>query len=344
MIENKEILFFKHCSGEANPDEDAQVRELLACSEENRKEMAAVEEIFSLEKQMEELSRHDTGKGYDRMMVKVRRYETRRRVQRIILNACAILVLPLMASVFMLAYRNMALKEQFDYTCWQEVSAAPGTVASVELPDHSRAWVNAGSTLSYPVNFKNKDRIVKIDGEAYFDVRTDSEHPFRVVTESGLEVVAHGTKFNVSAYRDDNEVEATLAEGSVSLMLDGETKCLLEPGESGTYSWENNVLKIRNVNILEKTAWTQGKIIFRNAPLEDVFVRLGRRYNIDFIFHDPDHLSDLYRCRITFQDETIQQVMGYLRTAAPIRYENHPPVRQDGDVLDKQRIEVWLTR
>lgn len=343
-MENKEILFFKYCSGVANPEESAMVRELLACSEVNRKELSAVEEVISLEKQMEELSRHDTEKGYSRMIAKARRYEMRRRVQKIILNACAILVLPLIVSVFMLAYSNMALKDQFDYTCWREIRATPGTVASVELPDHSKVWVNAGSTLSYPVNFKNKDRIVKIEGEAYFDVQTDREHPFRVITESGLEVVAHGTKFNVSAYRDDRVVETVLEEGAVSLMLDGEAKCLLEPGESGVYSSSDNVLRISDVNVPEKTAWTQGKIIFRNASLEDVFVRLGRKYNVDFIFHDPDHLSDLYRCRITFQDETIQQVMGYLQTAAPIRYKIYPPVRQEGDILNKQEIEVWLTK
>lgn len=344
MINNKEILFFKHCGGETTPEEDIKVQEMLACSEENRKEMESVMAITSLEKQIEELSHHDTDKGYERMMTKVRKYETRKRTGKFILNACAALALPLMVSVSVLAYKNIALKEQLDYTCWQTVSAAPGTVATVELPDRSRVWLNSGSTISYPNSFRNKDRTVKIDGEAYFDVQSDSRHPFCVETREGLTVMAHGTRFNVSAYSNDNEIETALENGAVSLMVDGEVKCQLEPGESGIFSRKHNILKIKQVNIIEKTAWTQGRIIFRNASLEEVFDRLGRKYNIDFTFHDSDNLSGQYRCRITFQDETIQQVMGYLQMAAPIRYENHAPVIQDGDILEKQKIEVWLEK
>ena len=173
---------------------------------------------------------------------------------------------------------------------------------------------------------------------------TDSRRPFNVITGTGLEVVAHGTQFNVEAYPDETEIETTLVDGSVSLLLGGEEKCILEPGESGTYSSDSKTLRIKQVNTEEKTAWINGKIMFRNAPIEEVFERLGRRYNTDFILHDPYNLSDRYRCRITFQDETIQQVLGYLAIAAPIRYESHSPVRQNGDVLERQKIEVWLEK
>ena len=340
----KEIIFFKQCKGTTSPEEDARIRELLSYSDENRKEMDTVRKVSSLEKQIDELSRYDTAKGYDRMMQKAKRYENRQRVRRVMLNACAFMALPLFISVSILAYENITMKEQMDYTCWQEVSAAPGAVISVELPDHSTAWINSGSTLGYPTRFRNGERKVRLDGEAYFNVCSDPLHPFSVTTGTGLEIVAHGTQFNVSAYRDEKEVETTLVDGSVSLLLDGEEKCILEPGESGIYSSGQKLLEIRDVNTEEKTAWIHGKIMFRNAPIEEVFERLGRRYNTDFILHDPYNLSDRYRCRITFQDETIQQVLGYLAIAAPIRYESHAPVRQDGDVLERQKIEVWLEK
>lgn len=344
MKNSKEILFFKQCSGLTTPEEDDRIRDILACSEENRKEMETVKEIASLEKRIAGLSGFDTEKGYRKMMQKAGKYESRKRVGNFFLKACAVMILPLFFTVGALVYRNLELKNMLDYTSWQNISAAPGTVTSVELPDHSTVWINSGSTISYPVIFRNGKREVRLTGEAFFDVESDSKHPFLVRTDSGLDVVAHGTQFNVSAYSDEKEVETTLVEGSVSLLLGGEVKCQLDPGESGLYSTYDNLLRIKHVNTIEKTAWTQGKIIFRNAPMEEVFDRLGRRYNIDFIFHDPYKLSDQYRCRITFEDETIQQVMGYLKMAAPIRYESYAPLRQDGDVLERQRIEVWLEK
>ena len=344
MEHSKEILFFKHCNGQTTPEEDSLIREILSCSEESREEMEAVKKVTLLEKQIDELSRYDTKKGYDKMIQKAKKYRKHLSIRRTLLNICAAMALPLFISVTVLAYKNIEMKETVGHTCWQSVSAAPGAVISVELPDHTMAWINSGSSLSYPTRFKGGKRTVRIIGEVYFDVATDSRRPFNVITGTGLEVVAHGTQFNVEAYPDETEIETTLVDGSVSLLLGGEEKCILEPGESGTYSSDSKTLRIKQVNTEEKTAWINGKIMFRNAPIEEVFERLGRRYNTDFILHDPYNLSDRYRCRITFQDETIQQVLGYLAIAAPIRYESHSPVRQNGDVLERQKIEVWLEK
>ena len=96
--------------------------------------------------------------------------------------------------------------------------------------------------------------------------------------------------------------------------------------------------------IYEKTAWKDGKIVFRNASLEDVFHQLSRRYNVDIVFHDDYKLSDGYRCRVTFTDETIQQIFGYLEIAAPIRWTVSTPVQKNDSTLVRQRVDVWLKK
>lgn len=342
-MNGKEILFFKHLHGMASPEEEKKIQILLNLSAENMDEMDNLGKVSEIEKQIEALSSHDTEKGYERMMKKVRKYETRRHIIKIALTTCAILVFPLLISVTALSVINIRLEAQLENQGWQEIKATPGTIVSAELPDRSKVWINSGSTLRYPSRFKKGKREVQMNGEAYFEVMSDKENPFCVRTPAGLDIVAHGTRFNVTAYQDDtNETEVTLAEGSVSVLINGSEKCQLNPGEACLFIPESESIQINNVNINEKIAWTEGKIIFRNASLEEVFRRLGRRYNVDFIFHDPYNLSDNYRCRITFKNETIQQAMNYLQIAAPIKFTDQPTTITSNGMLHRQRIDVWL--
>lgn len=343
-MNGKEILFFKHLRGETSPEEEKEIQFLLNFSTGNIDEMDKLRKVSEIEKQIEALSSHDTEKGYERMMKKVRKYESNRHMVKIMLTTCAVLAVPLLISVTILSIINIRLEEQLENQGWQEINATPGTIVSAELPDRSKVWINSGSTLRYPSRFKKGKREVQMDGEVYFEVMSDKKNPFCVKTLAGLDIVAHGTRFNVTAYQDDNvnETEVTLAEGNVSVLINGNEKCQLNPGESCLFIPESESIQINNVNINEKIAWTEGKIVFRNAPLEEVFKRLGRRYNVDFIFHDPYNQSCNYRCRITFKNETIQQAMNYLQIAVPIRFANQPTTITSSGMLQKQRIDVWL--
>lgn len=343
-MSEKEILFFRYCHNETTQEEERQVHRLLSCSEESRKEMDILKKAIDIENRINDLSSHDTETGYEKMLKKVSRYESRKRTWQLILKACAVIVIPLLISVTALSVVNISLVKQLDDRGWQEICASPGTIANIDLPDSSRVWINSGSTLRYPSRFKKGKRQVFLKGEAYFEVHADTENPFCVTTASGLEVSARGTKFNVSCYEDDFNEEVSLSEGVVYISVDKKERCRLNPGETCLYTPETESIQINDVNIYEKTAWTEGKIIFRNASLEDVFKRLGRRYNIDFIFHDPYGLSDDYKCRITFKDETIRQAMNYLQIAAPLRYSSEPAAITDSGALQRQQIHVWLDR
>jgi transmembrane sensor len=119
-----------------------------------------------------------------------------------VLRIAAVLLLPLMISTGVLSYLYIRQLKQIDTISYLEASSAPGIVTQILLPDSSRVWLNAGSTLRYPSRFSEKDRNVQLSGEGYFEVQSNREHPFYVSLYNGIRVMAHGTKFNVNAYEN----------------------------------------------------------------------------------------------------------------------------------------------
>lgn len=343
-ISDKEILFFKQYSEKITPDEEVRIQELLSVSEENRLEMDLVRQIVSVENEMKDLLSYDTSEGYLRMKQKTKGYKETLNWSFWLVRIAAILVVPLLISTLTLIYINQKQREALNQIDWMEVSAAPGVVSRFELPDQSKVWLNSGSTLRYPSRFTGHIREVELNGEGYFEVKSDKENPFYVITNSGAKVMAHGTRFNVNAYDEYEDIEAVLVEGKIDFLFSGKNLRELKSGEQAVFNKNTHSLVINPISIYEKTAWKDGKIVFRNASLEDVFHQLSRRYNVDIVFHDDYKLSDGYRCRVTFMNETIQQIFSYLEIAAPIRWTVSTPVQKNDSTLVKQRVDVWLKK
>ena len=130
----------------------------------------------------------------------------------------AILLLPLIISTGVLSYLYTRQLKQADTVSYLEVLSAPGIVTQVLLPDSSKVWLNAGSSLRYPSRFTEKERNVQLSGEGYFEVQSDKEYPFYVSLDNGIKVKAHGTKFNINAYKEDRVVETILEAGLVDVI------------------------------------------------------------------------------------------------------------------------------
>lgn len=108
-----------------------------------------------------------------------------------------------------------------------------------------------------------------MSGEGYFEVQSDKEYPFYVSLDNGIKVKAHGTKFNINAYKEDRVVETTLEAGLVDVISASRT-IWLKPNEQVCYDKEDGHFTTSVANIEEKTAWKEGKLVFRNATLEEV--------------------------------------------------------------------------
>lgn len=155
-----------------------------------------------------------------------------------------------------------------------------GGTYQLALPDGSRIWLNANSTLRYPSRFTGTYREVDISGEAYFSVQKDMDRPFRV-TSNGQTIQVLGTEFNVSAYPGDDETRTTLVEGSVRLEADGAIVELV-PGEQGV-RMGNRLTKLK-VDVEQFVAWKDGYFIFDGLSPETAFTQLARWYDVDVVY------------------------------------------------------------
>lgn len=341
--EHKEILFFKRSEGCCLPEEEKQVQKLISESKAVALELDQVEQLIMLNTKIKAIQQYDRKKGFRIVQEKISRISPKKGFLYFFTRVAAVLLLPLLISTFTLIYINRKQIQEINAVSMVEVVSAPGMISCFQLPDSSRVWLNAGSKLYYPSSFHGKDREVKLTGEGYFEVKSDREHPFYVTVGNDIKVMAYGTHFNVNAYEDYTDIEAVLEEGKVDVFVSDQSVHSLQPGERALYNKKNGDVQVERINIYEKTAWKDGKIVFRNASLDEVFRRLEKRYNIDIKFHDKAKLSDKYRCRVTFTQETLQQVFSYLEAALPIKWKISSPSQQSDSTLFKQRVDVWLS-
>lgn len=198
-----------------------------------------------------------------------------------------------------------------------EVSTQYGTKFKLVLPDSSVVWLNGGSSISYPLDIAYaKKREVSVKGEAFFDVRSDKDHPF-IVRTSNITVTATGTKFNVNCYDKSGKETVSLLAGSVNVLA-GKMENRLEPNQTAVYDKANEDLQTYLANVSSQCGWIDGKLIFQNDRLADIFRRLGEIYNIDFVVDKS--VADCI-CYATFENDSLDRILYLLSLVSPISYQ-----------------------
>lgn len=169
-------------------------------------------------------------------------------------------------------------------TGFNTVSTPRGRQIQLNLPDGTKAWLNAGSSLHFPTAFNNAERKVEMTGEVFFEVAKDAARPFvvQVAEETSVEVL--GTAFNINAYSDEPSISTTLTEGAVKMNFKQQS-LTLDPGQQGVAA--AGTLKQRTVDIDEITAWKNGRFEF-DGNIRDIMRQLQRWYNIDKIIYQTD--------------------------------------------------------
>jgi transmembrane sensor len=154
-------------------------------------------------------------------------------------------------------------------------------VINMVLSDGSKVWLNAGSSLTYPVSFMGSERRVSVEGESYFEVAHNASMPF-IVNNGSVDIRVLGTHFNVNAFHDDGQdVKVTLLEGSVKIN-NGNATGLLKPGQQALV---NNEVKIKSdVDLDLVMAWKNGYFQFDNASLQHVLKEVSRWYDVDVVY------------------------------------------------------------
>jgi len=163
---------------------------------------------------------------------------------------------------------------------YNDVTTGPGRQWQLTLSDGTRVWLNAASSIHYPLAFKGSVREVSVTGEAYFEVAHHAEQTFRVkVGDQVIEDI--GTAFNINAYNDEPMVKTTLAEGAIRVSTSA-VSVLVKPGEQ--VSEKNGRLNVGEGNVEQATAWRRGVFSCRHANIPEMMRQLARWYNVSVEF------------------------------------------------------------
>lgn len=154
-------------------------------------------------------------------------------------------------------------------------------VVSLTLPDGSRVWVNAGTSLTYPTAFAANERKVVLTGEAYFEVAKDAKKPFIVNTPGGANVEVLGTHFNINAYDDEPAIKTTLLEGSVNVKS-AFGNIILKPGEQSSISQSSHTS--HPIEVQTVMAWKNGLFDYNRSDITEVLRDAARWYDIEIVY------------------------------------------------------------
>ena len=182
-----------------------------------------------------------------------------------------------------LAYNISKEKSTTTATAFNTLSTPRGGQFQLTLPDGTKVWLNAASSITYPTAFTGNDRKVTITGEAYFEVVHNANTPFRVtVNETEIEDI--GTRFNINAYPDELEMKTTLIEGSVKV-INATNKKILKPGQQIQINRDGEINVNSHADIDQTLAWKNGLFNFNGASLETVLRQLSRWYDVDIVYN-----------------------------------------------------------
>jgi len=187
----------------------------------------------------------------------------------------------------------------------------------VVLPDGSKVWLNAASSITYPVQFTGNERRVKLTGEAYFEVARNKEKPF-YVTMSDAEVRVLGTHFNISAYSDDDAITTTLLEGSVQVTKNHSVS-LLKPGQQAVVNHRSDDIAVSEANIEDAMAWKNGYFIFNDDNITGIMKKVSRWYDVD-VYYAAD-LSDQKFGGSYHRSKSIDELLQYLEMIGKVHFK-----------------------
>ncbi|MCL3779347.1 FecR family protein [Prolixibacteraceae bacterium JC049] len=211
---------------------------------------------------------------------------------------------------------------------YHELSLKNGQQAQLSLPDGSKVWLYANSTIRYPDQFNDGIRAVELTGEAFFVVKHQKTNtPFQVKAGK-LTVEVLGTRFNVSAYKNSENIETALISGKVKLSIpekNGLKSITMKPSEGAIFNTSTGKIQRKQINSSYYLARKEGKLIFDKTPLPEVFKQLERNYGIRIIYNHLAFKDRTFKANFAI-DEDINQVFNIMQKALDLKIERKEKV------------------
>jgi transmembrane sensor len=198
------------------------------------------------------------------------------------------------------------------------VATPRGGQYQVIMPDGSRVWLNAASSIRFPVTFgQQRKRIVELNGEAYFEVAKDREHPF-VVSSKGQQVEVLGTHFNVSSYAEEGLTKTTLLEGSVKISVSSGRTEVLRPGQQSVL--KGSGLDVFTVSTEQAVAWKDALFVFDHDNLENIMYKISRWYDVEVVYNNEGVKNELFSGKVS-RFENVSEVLKKLALTDAVKFK-----------------------
>ena len=264
----------------------------------------------------------------EKMFQKINARIRSKLIRRWTFRAAAVL-LPLVLILGLYLHLNTRV-DIFGAGEYAEIYVPKGERTQMMFQDGTKVYINSDSYMRYPRKFGISERTVELKGEAYFVVAKNKNRPF-VVNLNGPSIRVLGTSFNVEAYPENDDIKVNLDEGRINLKLLSDVEVPVSPGECVVYNKNTKYYRVnRNTDTGASSVWKSNVISFKDTPLDEVFSRLGRWYNVDFEVED-DIPSDLHITLVS-RHTLIEKVLEDLVKISPLSFR-----------YDEQSAKVYVS-
>ncbi|MDR1224319.1 MAG: DUF4974 domain-containing protein [Tannerella sp.] len=316
-MEQTDALIIQYLAGNISPKERAFLLVWLEENEENRVYFRSLKDAYDLGR-LEFDSRESRVKSQWQKFVRtVPEADLRGKWKTAgfsFLRYAAVFVSGLL-SLYLIS--DFSGKVRSDGMADTRIETGIGDKSKVTLPDGSLVWVNSCSSVVYGDLSGGDERSVYLQGEAWFEVKTDRQRPFLVRTDR-LTYRVTGTSFNIYAFEDEDETSIALLEGSVTVEQGAKSR-VLHPGERLVYNRTTDRFTVKNADVNLLSSWRRGEFVIDNMTFDELANRLQRLYNVEFIFENQEIRKESFGG--TLRDfDSLETVMKVIKTSIPVNY------------------------
>ncbi|MEX0660605.1 MAG: FecR domain-containing protein [Balneolaceae bacterium] len=328
------VLIQKFIIGEADEDQHRIIMDWMDEKPANRKLVQDLKDIWELTPREEfdvdvqgawKEFQHRQGIAKPHNLNKDYRSRKVSKMPLYVLRTAAVILVSMFAGVFMqyTLTQGTDVEQVSEFYVMQTFETGKGEKARVTFSDGTKVILNSASSIQFPKEFPGQKREVYLDGEAYFEVAHNSNHPF-IVYAQDVEVQVLGTEFNVQGWSDDASVEVAVRNGKVAVgssgtHLDEDQQVILTRGLHTIVERGENPSPPKNVNITNHFVWTRGGLHFDNVPFNKVAKRIERRFNVQ-IDGVRDELKDIPYTG-TFLYAELDEVLSVIGASMGIEYQ-----------------------
>jgi ferric-dicitrate binding protein FerR (iron transport regulator) len=242
----------------------------------------------------------------------------KRLVVRGLSVAAVILPFLVLSHFSYLYFKQSAIEEQVTPVV-SEVVVPNGSKTHLLLQDGTKVWINAGSSIRCNTDFGKGTREITLSGEAYLEVAHIDGCPFIVSTDN-VRVKVLGTRFNVSAYKENEEIKVSLLEGSIEMSASGNAPLLLSPRDIACYNPASGQTKVRNNATGDSIGWMENKLVFDGETFEQIIRTLERNFNVKVNIHNASVKNRRFVGDFV-NNETIEQIFTVMSSDGKFNYK-----------------------